>query len=92
MVEAWNQKRLEYLSVFVCEYLGLQSVDGAVEFERPLALGSIVDLQLLQLSLHLPQLLRQILSMQRLLLQVLLNRKQTHSSEFCFIIHSYMSP
>lgn len=57
-------------------YLCLQSEDGAVEFGRLLVSGLFMHLQLLQLSLCHPQLLRKSLSVLRLLLQVLLNTTQ----------------
>lgn len=55
------------------EYLGLQPDDGGVQLRPLLVLGVVVDLHLLQLSLSVPQLLRQRLGVLGLLLQTLLN-------------------
>ena len=74
-------------------YLCLQSEDGAVEFRCLLVSGFFMHLQLLQLSLCHPQLLRKSLSVLRLLLQVLLNTIQhnTHSSEVYTVSYTWVS-
>lgn len=62
-------------------YLRLQPEEGAVELRRLLVFGFLVDLQVLQLSLRQPQLLRQSLGVERLLVQVLLNATRTHTTQ-----------
>jgi len=74
-VRYYQTNNMKYIII----YLGLQSEDVAVELRWPLVSRVFVDLQLLQLALRQPQLLRQRLGVQRLLLQVLLNTTHTHT-------------
>lgn len=67
-------------------HLCFQSKGGAGEFRHPLVFGALVEPQLLQLSLRLPQLLRQIFSMLSLLVQVLLIKIKQQGSELCFFM------
>lgn len=67
----------EVFMLHVSVYLCFQSKDGGGQLRCLLVFGAFVNLQLLQLSLCHPQLLSQSLSVQRLLLQVLLNKQNT---------------